>query len=96
MNEIKRIEIELPFPMEVEDAVFMQIDNILSELVCKKYKATHPERTMWVSGHGCKPHYSQVDAAILGVDADPTVPNGEEPRYEDDVYQITITEREKY
>lgn len=94
---IRKIEIELPIEMDVPDVVFMKIDELLTEYLCKPYKKEHPERTMWVSGHGSKPSFSRIDAALLGkCEWDEGIPDGAEPRYDDSVYQISISERERY
>lgn len=94
---IRKIEIEFPREISIDPRVFRAIDVIITKYVCEPYKVEHPNRTMWVSGHGSKPNFSRIDAMFLGkTEYDHTVPDGAEPRYEDDIYQIEISERENY
>ena len=92
-----RIEISFPFDVDIPFEVFQEIDRLITEKVCNPYKKGNPTRTMWVSGHGCKMYWSEMDAGILGGghEVDPSIKNGDEPRISDDIYEITITEREK-
>lgn len=92
-----RIEINFPFDVEVPDKVFMKIDDLITKEVCERYKENHPDRTMWVSGHGSKMFCSSVDSQILGseVEIDFNIKDGADPRFDDSIYEITITERGK-
>ena len=93
---IRKIEIELPFPMEIDSRVFEMIDRILTKYVCTPYEKHYMTRVMWVSAHGSKPSYSEVDALVLGKKGfDPNIKNGDEPTYDDSIWQIEISEREK-
>jgi hypothetical protein len=48
----------------------------------------------WVSGEGCRPNFSAIDAALLGVQPGPAlVEDGEEPVFDEDVHQITTSAR---
>ncbi len=56
----------------------------------------------WLAGGGSRPNWSAVDAALVGAPAGPNaVPNGEEPSFDDDVYQLVsaargfVSERER-
>lgn len=94
---IHKIVIELPFEMEVRDIVFREIDKIITTWICKEYENKNPNRVMWVSGHGAKLSYSKIDAMFLGKrEWDDSIPDGEEPVIDDSIYEITISERERY
>jgi hypothetical protein len=48
----------------------------------------------WLSGEGARPNFSAIDAAFLETTPGPqVVPDGEEPLFDDDVYQLTTTAR---
>ena len=93
---ITKIEIELPIAMDVPDIVFQEIDRLLTEYVCKPYKQANPDKTMWVSSHGAKMQCSYIDSIFLGKrEWDETIPNGQEPTFDDSIYSIGISERAK-
>lgn len=94
---IRKIEIELPFEMDVRDIVFREIDKILTTWICKYYENMNPKRVMWVSGHGFKLSYSKADAMFLGKQEwDDSIPDGNEPNIDESIYHIEITERGRY
>jgi len=95
MSKYHKIEVEFPFPVDVPDDFFRKLDALVGE-VCEAYEKANPNRVMWPAGHGCKPNWSQVDAAFLGRRAEPGAKESGEPDWDDSTYQISVSEREKY
>jgi len=74
-------KIEIEFPFLVElPPGFEQVLGTLVNLVCKKYEAENPDRVMWPAGHGSKPIWREP----------------EEPDFDDDIYHISVAEREAH
>ena len=88
-----RIEISFPVDIDLDEDLDRSLHSILNQ-ICLEYERQHPGRVMWVSGYGCKPNWSQADAAFLGRPVDPDAPASGEPTFDDAVYEITISERE--
>lgn len=73
--------IEIVFPMVVElPPGFTQLLSGVVDLVCKKYEEENPDRVMWPAGHGSKPIWKEP----------------EEPEFDDNIFQISVAERENY
>ena len=104
------IEITFPVPVEAPDGFFHVLDTMV-DMICKKYEADNPTRVMWPAGAGSKPIFSDHDAAFLGIkQRQPTggreqggneqgskIPKkGEEPTFDNSVYQISVSEREDF
>lgn len=74
-------KIEISFPLPVELPDDFGMElDKLVNTVCKKYEKEHPGRVMWLAGHGAK---------ILWR-------GPEEPDFDENIYQITVAEREDY
>jgi len=52
----RTIEISFPVDVEITDEEAQQLVKMASA-ICDRWKATHPGRTMWPFGIGCKPTY---------------------------------------
>jgi hypothetical protein len=92
----RKIEIELPFDMEIPDDLIYEIDNALAKNLCEPYKRSNPDRTMWVGGFGAKPSFSYRDAMFLGKqNYDESIPDGAEPTFDQSIYHIEVMERSK-
>lgn len=75
------VQIVINFPTGVTfPGGFEQALDALVNMVCEKYEAEHPDRTMWPAGHGGG--HSMFD---LHDDA---------PHFDMSVYQIDVAERE--
>ena len=78
---IKIQKIEIEFPFLVE--LPPGLDRLLEavvDFVCKKYEAENPTRVMWPAGQGSKPIWREP----------------EEPEFDDSIYHISVSERERY
>lgn len=97
--KFQTIEITFPLPVEAPDGFFHVLDSLV-DMICKKYEADNPARVMWPAGAGSKPTFSDHDAAFLGINqtvsGDDVPEKGEEPTFDDSVYQISVSEREDF
>ena len=94
---MRKIEIEFPVDIEMPDMLAEERGELITYYICEPYKKEHPDRVMWVSGHGAKMVCSRIDAAMLGKqEYDESIPDGDEPNFDESVYEISITERENY
>jgi hypothetical protein len=73
------IEITFPVPVEFPEGFFQVLDRLVN-MVCEKYEAENPTRTMWPCGHGSKPIWREP----------------EEPLFDESVYQISVSERKAH
>lgn len=88
--ECQRIEIEFAIPVFLPQGFLRELDGLLSSAV------RMPENQVeghvhWVSGHGSKPLWSQLDARFLGKTPADDAPETGEPRWDDSVYHIETT-----
>lgn len=97
--KFQTIEITFPVPVEAPDGFFHVLDSLV-DMICKKYEADNPTRVMWPAGAGSKPIFSDHDTAFLGIkqttSGDDVPVKGEEPIFDNSVYQISVSEREDY
>lgn len=93
------IEITFPVPVEAPDG-FFDVLGAMVDMICKKYEADNPTRVMWPAGFGSKPTFSDHDAAFLGIkqtaSGDDVPKKGEEPTFDDSIYQISVSERDDF
>lgn len=94
-NTAHRIEIDFPKTVQLPHDWEYKL-NLLVDEVCEHYEKRNPGRVMWPAGHGSKVNWSRMDAAFLGRTPAPDAPIGGEPTYDDDVYEISVSERERY
>ena len=92
-----KIEINFPFDIKISDKLYQEIDEVITHYICKPYEKAHPDRVMWVSGGGYKMNCSKIDAMLLGKhEFDETIPDGDEPTFDESICEINISERAKY
>ena len=94
-NKVQRVEISFGVPVTLPDGWERALDGLIG-MVCDQYKREHPDRVMWPAGMGCKPRWSQADAAFLGKPTDAAAPDTGEPTWDDSVFVIECEEREDY
>ena len=73
--------IEITFPVDMD--LSEEFDSKLLDLIndeCKRYEEKHPDRVMWPGGYGAKILWREP----------------EEPDFDESVFSITVTERERY
>jgi hypothetical protein len=75
--KIQKIEVVFPVPVEVPPGFSRLLEGVVG-MVCEKYKAENPERSMWVFGVGSKPLFQEPL----------------EPKWDDSIYFIEVAERE--
>jgi hypothetical protein len=94
-NTVHRVEIDfpktVPLPKDWEYKLHLLVDE-----VCEKYEKENPDRVMWPAGYGSKVNWSKMDAAFLGRTPAPDAPDSGEPTHDDDTYEISVSERERY
>ncbi|HLP07921.1 MAG TPA: hypothetical protein VK178_07125 [Opitutaceae bacterium] len=91
----QKIEINFPVAVALPAGWEEKLDRLVAE-VCQKYESEHPDRVMWPMGCGAKINWSQADAAFLGRTAAPGAPAQGEPDHDDSIYEVTVSERERY
>ena len=78
-DKMKIEKIEIEFPFPVKlPKGFDQTLSALINMVCEKYQEDHPGRRMWPAGHGAKPLWREP----------------EEPEFDNNIFHISIAERE--
>lgn len=90
---IRKIEIDFALPVELTDDQMRRLDRLVGD-ICDK---NCPEGwVFWPSGMGSKPSFSFVDAAFLDKPGsfDPSIASGDEPQWDDSVFQIDCAARE--
>ena len=73
--------IEIAFPVDMD--LSDDFEGKLVELIseeCKRYEKQHPDRVMWPAGFGAKILWREP----------------EEPDFDESVFSITVSERERY
>lgn len=93
--------LEIAFPVDVEATTDDQVAlAAIADAICKRYNEANPGRVMWPAGHGFAMRFSESDGPMLsgiaGVRIDSSIPNGEEPQFDDSIYQVSCAERERY
>jgi len=78
-NVVSKIEVTFPTPVKLLREIQRGIDDLL-EPICDKHMQEHPDRVMWIFGHGSKPLWREP----------------EEPGWDDEVYMIEIAERKAH
>lgn len=79
MSKLRAIEITFPVEVELPPG-FERVLDALVDMVCEKYEAEHPDRTMWPAGIGGKPIWRE----------------SEEPDFDMSVLAIDVAEREAF
>jgi hypothetical protein len=93
---VRKVEIlfQLPVTLTLDQ---MRKFHQLADEICK---ANCPEGwAFWPSGTGARPRMSKVDCTLLGLpesEADPAIANGQEPEFDEEVFQIHCAARAKY
>jgi len=87
MRPIRRIEINFPAPVEMTRVDERRLDMIAGE-ICDRWRDANPDRVMWPAGHGSKITYMPMTRAEELA--------GRHPEFDDDVYAIDCSERERY
>jgi len=95
-SPISTIEIAFGMPVylsrEDERLLVRLVDRIVKRPYNQPVGGVH-----WASGFGSKPNWSSVDAELFGAkpaSVDKRPADGEEPTFDDEVYQISTTARE--
>lgn len=89
----RKIEVDFQIPVELTDDDCRLLDRLVDR-ICKR---NCPDGwVFWPSGSGDKPSFSAVDARLLGVEADPSIPDGDEPRFDDSIYHVHCCAREAW
>jgi hypothetical protein len=92
-GETKRIEIDFALPVTLTDIETRQLCNLI-QVIAKRHQ---PEGWVhWQSGCGSKPSFSQADARFLGKEVDLSMPESGEPTFDDSIFYIETTARERY
>lgn len=94
-NTVRRVEIDFPKSVPLPKDWEYKL-NLLVDEVCEKYERENPQRVMWPAGHGSKPTWSQADCIFLGKPVDQSAPEKGEPSFDDDTYEVSVSERERY
>ncbi len=86
-------EVQFGLRVSLTDDQHTRLLNLMEEIVKAPYN--QPKNGVhWLAGGGSRPNFSAIDAALLNVPAGPdAVPNGEEPTFDDDVYQLSCMAR---
>lgn len=74
-----KMEITFPTPVDLPSEIQRGMDDLLQP-ICDKHMQEHPDRVMWIFGHGSKPLWREP----------------EEPDWDDEVYFIEIAERKAH
>lgn len=95
------IEVQFGLRVSITRSQRDRLIHLVEEIV----KAPHNQLkhgVHWLSGEGARPNWSAIDAALLNETVGPgAVDNGEEPTFDDDVYQLVtmargfVSERER-
>jgi len=88
------IEIVFAIPVYLTRGQNSRLHALLDEIVKAPWNQVNGH-VHWVSGYGCKPKWSKADCAFLGKPVDPDAPDSGEPTFDDTVYQIETSIREK-
>lgn len=97
-NKLSAIEIVFAAPVDLPDGFDRALAALIG-MVCEQYQRDNPTRVMWTASFGAKPRWSRSDAQFLRASSDPDAIgplDGEEPRFDDTVYQIECDERADY
>ena len=78
-NIISKMEITFPTPVDLPSEIQRGIDKLL-EPICEEHMKEHPDRVMWIFGHGSKPLWREP----------------QEPEWDDEVYFIEVAERKAH
>lgn len=90
---ISRIEVSFARPVELTQAEMQAI----YELVGNAARRTEtPEFVHWAAGCGSKPNWSKTDCKIFGYEPAADSPDSGEPTFDDSVYYIETSTRERY
>jgi hypothetical protein len=74
-----KMEITFPTPVDLSSEIQRGMEDLLQP-ICEKHMKEHPDRVMWVFGHGSKPLWREP----------------EEPEWDDEIYFIEIAERKAH
>jgi hypothetical protein len=90
---IQVLEVHFGLPVTLTQAQYDRFNGLIEEIVKEPYNQPR-NGVHWLSGGGSRPNFSAIDAALLGMSAGPDfVPDGEEPVFDDSVYQLITTAR---
>jgi hypothetical protein len=90
---ISKIEIEFACPVQLSNDDQKQLFTLASRLA----RAHQPEGMVhWASGCGAKPNFSKADGRFLGVEVADDAPEDGEPTWDDEVFHISTTCRQRY
>ncbi len=90
---ITKIEVDFALPVELTGDEMMQIHKIVDAAA---RRTETKELVHWASGIGSKPHLSLADSRFLGKEPEEGAPERGEPTFDDSVYYIETTARERY
>ena len=92
MKNIHKIEVEFAVPVEITSEQEQALIKLIGEIA----KANTPSGLVhWVCGVGFKPTFSQQDCEFLGKPVDPNAPESSEPTFDDTIFHIETSAREK-
>lgn len=92
---VQSVEIQFAIPVFWPPDAVRELHDLVSAVV--KLKTNQLRGYVhWVSGYGSKPNWSQADQRFLGIPVDHDAPASGEPSFDDSVFQITTTCRERY
>lgn len=91
-NICSRIEIEFGQEVRIPQQYLRRLYDLFDRIV--RLPANQPlEGVHWLSGHGCKPIWSQADQRFLGKAVDPHAPESGEPAFDDTTLHFETTSR---
>lgn len=91
---LSRIEVEFAIPVWMTQEQQRNLVDTISDIVGSAFNQP-VAGVHWVGGIGSKPNFSVIDAALLGVEAGANPPaDGEEPTFDDTIFQIQSNARE--
>lgn len=92
-SPISVLEVHFGMPVRLTRDQYRRFDALVEEIV--KDPHNQPQHGVhWLSGGGSRPNFSAIDAALLNVPVGPgAVDNGEEPTFDDTVYQLVTMAR---
>lgn len=86
------IEVSFGIPCYLSLEQDRRLYEVLSDIVMSPVNQP-VEGVHWLAGTGCKPSWSQIDAAFLGKTVDPGAPESGEPTFSRDTYSFECCAR---
>lgn len=91
-SPLRAIEITFAIPSYVTHEQWAKLREVVEAIIAAPCN-TPVEGVHWLCGEGCKPQWSQFDAAFLGLPADPTAPEEGGPIFDEGVHVLESAAR---